>query len=187
MTTIIKATYSKHKILPMKTILTTIFLLIVLAPFFVSAQTTPVNDSLLNRMAGKWVLSGTIGGQETTHDITVEWVLGHQYVEMKEVSREKTNGKPSYEALVYITLEQPANQYACLWLDNTGNGGLSAQAIGRAKPNGDKLEFLFKGSDGSNFHTTFIYDRTTDTWQWQMDSEENGKLLPFARVKLTRK
>ena len=30
-------------------------------------------------------------------------------------------------------------------------------------------------------------DRGSDTWQWMMDNEENGKLQPFARVKLTRK
>jgi hypothetical protein len=43
------------------------------------------------------------------------------------------------------------------------------------------------GNDGNVFHTTFVYDSDADTWQWLMDSEENGKLQPFARVKLTRK
>ena len=45
---------------------------------------------------------------------------------------------------------------------------------------------VFKFSDTNQFHTTFLYDRNTDTWQWIMDGEENGKLQPFARVKLTK-
>jgi len=92
-----------------------------------------------------------------------------------------------YEAIVFICWEQKLNEYSCLWLDNTGNGGLSNQAIGHAKSNGDNIEFLFKGIDGSLFHTTFAYIKNTDTWKWLMDGEENGKLQPFARVKLTRK
>jgi hypothetical protein len=48
------------------------------------------------------------------------------------------------------------------------------------------MAFLFRGTDGSIFHTTFVYDKGTYTWQWLMDGEENGKLQSFARVKLTR-
>jgi hypothetical protein len=45
----------------------------------------------------------------------------------------------------------------------------------------------FKGMNGSFFHTTFAYDKNTDTWQWMMDDEEGGKPQPFARVKLIRR
>jgi hypothetical protein len=76
--------------------------------------------------------------------------------------------------------------YTCLWLDNTGNGGLSPQAAGHAKKNGDNLEFIFVISDSSSFHTTFLYDRNSDSWQWLMDSKENNTMQPFARLKLTK-
>ncbi len=165
-----------------------IFFLSVLVSFTVSAQQTTFQDSLLDHMIGKWVLRGTITGKETTHDITVEWVLSHQYMQLHEISREKnTTGEAIYEAIVFIGWDQPSNQYSCLWLDVTGGGGLSAQAIGHAKRKGDEIAFLFNGSDGSIFHTTFIYNKGTDVWQWLMDGEENGKLQPFARMKLTRK
>jgi hypothetical protein len=171
----------------MITIFRNICLLILLSDFQAFAQTNPVRDSLLDKMAGKWILQGTIGGQETTHDIIAEWVLGHQYIQLRETSREQdSNGKPSYEAVVFITWDQALNQYSCLWLDNTGNGGLSAQAVGHANRNGDRMEFLFKITDINTFHTTFLYDRDSDTWQWRMDNEENNKLESFARVKLTR-
>ena len=171
----------------MKTIIK-IILLLVLVSFPMSAQQTTFQDSLLDRMAGKWVLQGTIAGKETTHDIIAEWVLGHQYLQLHETSREKNaNGEAEYEAIVYIGWDKPSSRYACLWLDVTGGGGLSAQAIGHAKRSGNKMAFLFKGSDGSIFHTTFVYNRGADAWQWSMDNEEKGKLQPFARVKLTRK
>lgn len=165
-----------------------ITLLVVMVSFPMLAQQPTLKDSLLDHMTGKWMLQGTIAGKETTHDIVTEWVLRHQYVQFHEVSRdENANGEAMYEAIVFIGWDQLSSQYACLWLDVTGGGGLSAQAIGHAKRSGDKIAFLFKGSDGSLFHTTFLYDRGSDTWQWLMDGEENGKLQSFARVKLTRK
>ena len=170
----------------MKKIIQT-FLIGILYSSVVLSQQTTFQDSLLEHMVGRWILQGTIAGKETTHDIIAEWVLGHQYMQFHETSREKNAvGQAEYEAIVFIGWDQPSSQYACLWLDVTGGGGLSAQAIGHAKPNGDEIAFLFKGSDGSTFHTTFVYDRSADTWRWLMDSEENGKLQPFARVMLRR-
>jgi hypothetical protein len=152
-----------------------------------SAQQPTFQDLLLDHLTGTWVLRGSIEGRETTHDIVAEWVLGHEYVRLHEVSREKNaTGQAEYEAIVFIGWDQPSSQYACLWLDSTGGGGLSAQAIGYAKRTGDEIAFLFKGKDGSIFHTTFAYGKGTDTWQWLMDGEEGGKLQPFARVRLTR-
>jgi hypothetical protein len=154
----------------------------------VFAQQPTFNDQLLDHLGGSWVLQGAIAGKETTHDVVAEWVLGHQYVRMHEVSREKdAKGQPAYEAIVFIGWDQPSSQYACLWLDSTGGGGLSAQAIGHAKRSGDDIAFLFKGSDGSIFHTTFAYNKNAGTWEWRMDEEQNGAMKPFARVKLTKK
>lgn len=152
-----------------------------------AAQQQGFQDALLDQLAGNWVLKGTIAGAETTHDIAAEWVLGHQYLRFHEVSREKGSGDaPEYEAIVFIGWDQASDQYACLWLDVTGGGGLSAQAIGYAKPGGDDLAFVFDtGSDGV-IHTTFAYNRNADTWQWLIDVEKGGKRKPFARVTLAR-
>lgn len=164
-----------------------ITLLVILSCRSISAQQVSFQDSLLNHLTGKWTLQGTIAGQQTTHDVVARWVLAHNYLQFHEVSREKDQkGEPVYEAIVYIGWDEPAKEYQCLWLDVTGGGGLSAQAIGHGKRDGDSIAFLFKGTDGSLFHTTFAYDKSTDTWRWIMDGEENGKLQPFARLKLTR-
>jgi len=165
-----------------------IFASIALVSISASAQQSTFQDPLLDHMIGKWVLQGTIGGKATTHDIVVEWVLGHQYVQFHEVSREKNaKGQTEYEAIVFIGWDQPSGRYACLWLDNTGGSGLTGQSIGLAQRDGDEMAFLFYDGKGVPFHTTFAYDKSSDTWQWKMDGEEGGKLQPFARVKLTRR
>jgi len=165
-----------------------IFASLILLARSASAQQTAFQDPLLDHLTGTWVLQGTIGGSATTHDIDADWVLGHEYVRIHEASREKdAQGQPAYEAIVFIGWDQPSSRYACLWLDSTGGGGLTGQAIGYAKRGGDDIAFLFKAGDGSLFHTTFAYSRSADTWQWLMDGEEKGKLQPFARVKLSRK
>jgi hypothetical protein len=156
-------------------------------PLLAQAQ-EPLRDPLLDQMVGTWVLRGTIAGQQTTHDVRFEWILAHQYLRFYEVSREKDEkGEPQYEAMVLLGWDAKTSQYACLWLDNTGGGGLAAdRTIGYAKPGGDSLAFLFKFPSGELFHTTFAFDRASHSWQWLMDGEEGGKLQPFARVKLTR-
>ena len=172
----------------MRTIFLNILVLLSLSltPFPAFSQ-QPIQDSLLGHMSGKWLPKGTIEGKETTHDIVTEWVLGHEYIQIKEVSREKNaNGKPVYDAIVYIGLNKDLTEYSCLWLDNTGSNGLNAQAFGHAKRNGNKLEFQFKITDNSIFHTTFTYNPQEDSWQWTMDDEENGKWQSFAKMKLTK-
>jgi hypothetical protein len=170
----------------MKTI-PTIVALIVLASFSASAQKSAPQDPLLDRMTGNWLLHGTIAGRETTHDIESDWVLNHEYVRMHETSREKNaQGQAAYEAIVFIEWDESSGEYACLWLDSTEGGGLSSQVIGHGKRSGNEIAFLFKTKAG-NFHTTFAYTKSTDTWQWLMDDEESGKVVPFARVKLVRK
>jgi len=149
------------------------------------AQQPAFHDDLLDHLAGQWVLQGAIMGSPTTHDITAEWVLGHQYMRLQEVSREKKpDGEPQYQAIVFIGWDPRSSDYACLWLDTYGWG--NDNAIAHAKRSGDELPFLFQYADNP-FHTTFAYDSKTDTWELRMDSEQQGKLKPFARTKLKRK
>jgi hypothetical protein len=169
---------------PMKTFL--IVAMSLLLPCL-AAQAPAVSDSLLDHMAGNWVLQGVIARQQTTHDITAEWALGHQYLRFHEVSREKNaKGQPLYEADVYITWREAAKEYVCVWLDSTGLQDISQFALGHAPRKENEIHFLFKTKDDV-FHTVFTYDNKADTWDWRMDSEQNGTMKPFARVKLVRK
>jgi hypothetical protein len=144
-------------------------------------------DSLFDRLIGRWVLSGTIRHQQTTHDVTFEWMLGREYVHMHEVSRERTpDGKPAYEAVVLFGRDPTSGAYGCLWMDNTGATAFDPQGVGRGAVAGDSIPFLFEYTATTRFHTTFVYDRSTDSWQWHMDNDSAGVRRPFARVALTR-
>ena len=150
------------------------------------SQQTSFQDSLLEHMTGIWVLAGTIDGQQTTHDVQVSWILQHQYLQIKEISREKdSTGKALYEALVLICKDEKLHQYSCLWLDVTAGGGLKNDVFGHAERVGDTIPFLFN-IGGTLFHTTFTYQASNDLWQWTMDGEVNGTLQPFARLKMVR-
>ncbi len=152
------------------------------------AQAPVFRDTLLDRMVGRWVLTGTIDGQQTTHDVTVDWVLNHGYIRLHEVSREKdAAGAPAYEAIVFLGADPGGRGLACLWLDSTGGTGLNGKAIGHAQPAGDRIPIVFEFPNGTSFHTTFAYDRATDSWRWLMDAQDGkGTLTPFARVTLSR-
>jgi len=144
-------------------------------------------DSLFDRLIGHWVLTGTIARRQTTHDVTFQWMLGREYVQMHEVSRERAaDGSPAYEAVVLFGRDPGSGEYACLWMDNTGASAFPEAGIGRGAVAGDSIPFLFRYTAATSFHTTFVYDRPTDTWQWHMDNDSAGVRRPFARVSLTR-
>ncbi|HEX5235749.1 MAG TPA: hypothetical protein VFW25_10510 [Silvibacterium sp.] len=150
------------------------------------AQQPPLNSPLLDHMVGNWVLTGNTEGTPTSHDVEAEWVLGHHYLRIHEISRVKNaRGEPDYEASVYVAWNEPLKQYACAWLDVFG--GLSAQSIGVATLEENKIPFIFHDPKGVlNFENDFIYDPKTDTWQWVLDGVTNGVHKPFARYQLKR-
>lgn len=145
--------------------------------------------TIMDQLIGSWTLTGTIAGKQTTHDVTVEWVLKHGYVRIHEVSREKeASGVPVYEAFVFISRDASGAECSCLWLDSTGTTGFSADAVGHAKLEKNAIPFLFKDASGNvTFENTFSYDAKSDSWAWMMNNVDRGRIIPFGRVKLVRK
>ena len=149
------------------------------------AQQPTFYDTLVDHLAGKWVLTGQITGKPTTHDITAEWVLAHQYLEFREVSRETNkDGSPAYQATVYIGWDAKKQIYDCVWLDDFGS--ISTQSLGYAKPDGNRIAFVFQDRDDpGTFHTTFTWHPEIGTWTMDMDSVAGGgKTESFARTTL---
>ena len=163
-------------------------LLLMLAASILAQQST-FQDSFLDHLLGNWVLRGELAHKQTTHDVSAEWVLGHQYVRLHEISRERnTNGLPAYEAIVFVGWAEPTREYACLWLDSTSTSSFGIEGVGRAKRSADDIPFVFKDDKHQiSFRNTFSYDQKADSWAWRMDNVRNGKDVPFGRVKLTRK
>ena len=173
----------------MKKTLLLVALAAVTAVPLVALQPAAADDPWLGRLVGHWVLKGQIAGKDTAHDVDAEWVLNHLYVRLHEVSREKNpDGRAAYEALVYVTRDPVTGEYSCLWLDTTASGGFAAEGVGRAKPDGDSLPFVFKDARGDvSFRNTFVYDAKRSAWAWTMDNVDHGASKPFGRVLLTRR
>src|SRR3954452_13810017 len=124
-------------------------------------------DSLFPRLVGRWVLRGTIARQQTVHDVTFDWLLGREYVQMHEVTRDRaTNGTPAYEAVVLFGRDPKTGAYACVWMDNTAAAAFPPEGTCRRSVTGDSISFLFRDDPTTSFHTTFLYDRTKESWQW---------------------
>ncbi|MFZ0360921.1 MAG: hypothetical protein WAL58_10835 [Terriglobales bacterium] len=166
-------------------------ILTILTAVTLMAQQAPVQSPLLDHLAGKWVLQGTVGKQAVTHDFEAEWVLQHHYLRFREVSRQKNDkGEPLYEATVFIGWNEKTKQYACAWMDVYG--GLTTESIGHAtalapKEKENELAFVFTDEHGdASFTNTFLYDPKTNTWENRLDNVVKGEAKPFARFKLTR-
>jgi hypothetical protein len=181
-----ESTAMKKLVLLATTFLTTIFLTTTFVTLPAMAQQAPVNSPLLDHLAGKWLLRGTVGQQAVTHELDAEWVLQHHYLRFREVSREKNDqGEPQYDATVFIGWNEKTRQFACVWLDVYG--GLTTESIGRATPKENELAFVFTDEHGeTSFTNTFLYDPKTNTWDNRLDNVVKGEAKPFARFKLTK-
>lgn len=160
---------------------------LVLVSLATAAQQPTLASPLLDHLTGHWVLRGTIAGKQTTHDVDAEWLIQHQYLRLHEVSHEQNaKGQPHYEAMIFIGWNETPKTYTCVWLDVYG--GASISSLGMADPRENELPFVFKDDRGEvSFHNNFIYNSTTDTWEWHMDNVDKGVAKPFGRVKLARK
>lgn len=155
-----------------------------------SPDTVPPNpESLLDKMTGKWVMTGVIDKEQITHDVEVDWILNRRYIRIHEVSREKdADGELAYEAWIHIAWDPKNGEYVVMWLDNTGTTNFAAEGVGHGKPNGDRIPFVWKSAGGGGIHNTFAYDRDSDKWSWAIDNiDETDKPSSFARVTLERK
>ena len=145
-------------------------------------------DSVFDRLVGQWVMTGTISRQPVTHDVTVDWMLGREYVQMHEVSRERNaDGSRAYEAVVIFGRDPKSGEYAALWMDNTAASAFDPAGIGHGIVTGDSIPFFFRYTATTSFHNTFVYDRAHDTWQLRLDNDSAGVRRPFARLSLTRR
>lgn len=152
-----------------------------------SSATSPP-AALLDRMTGRWLMTGTIMKAQVTHNVDVDWVLNRQYVRIHEVSREKdARGNAAYEAWIYLVWDATRGEYAVMWLDNTAATNFSAEGVGHATPDGDRIPIVFRDASGTGIRTTFAFDRAHDTWSWAIDNVDvSGAPSPFARLTLVR-
>ncbi|MBU2500283.1 hypothetical protein KJ682_03025 [bacterium] len=161
--------------------------LVLLVPALSLGDGPGWHDPLVDKLAGTWVMTGTIAGGPVVHDIEAEWVLNHYYLRLTETSRETdAEGKPVYEAIVMIGWNDQTSRYVCQWLDSTGGGGLVDGAFGHAVREGDSLPFVFNTGPDTAILNTFSYHKDRNVWTMAIDNQRGDVKREFARVTLTR-
>jgi hypothetical protein len=142
-------------------------------------------DPLLDRMVGMWKVGGTIRGRSVEQSVEAQWVLNHQFLQIKEKGAPdaKSSG-PAYEALVMVGFDHTSERYVAHWMDIYG--GRFSETLGYGVQSGDQIEFVFEYPDGP-FHTTFRWLPEKSQWQWLMRTKDNlGHWVEFANLVLTR-
>ena len=107
---------TRRRLLPLFALLSHIVLFDSILLNCTTAQTQdtvpPSPESLLDKMTGKWVMTGTIDKEQVTHDVDVDWILNRRYIRIHEVSREKnTDGELAYEAWIHIAWDPKNGDY----------------------------------------------------------------------------
>jgi len=150
------------------------------------AQQPPLASSLLDHLAGTWVMRYTQNGAHQIDDMTAQWVVVHHYLQIHEISRRKTAaGAPQYEALIHIGKNPQPAQYAIEWLDTFG--GMNETSTGYAAVEANRMRFLFYDKSGKlDFINDMTYDAKSDSWTWNLQNVDHGKAKPFLVIGLTR-
>ena len=163
--------------------------LLAFLPVLPSAATAQLatQGTVLDHLAGDWVMTGTIAGDPVVHDVDADWVLAGHYLRFHDFSREREeSGVRAYEATVYIGWDAETERFVCLWLDVTGGEGLSNGVLGYAAQVGDTIPWVFDVGEYA-IHNTFVYHREADRWEWTIVNVSGGERSEFAHVTLDRR
>jgi hypothetical protein len=101
---------------------------VLLAAASLDGRGHPLQDDLLEQLAGSWKLTGTAAGRQAHNDVIAEWVREHQFLRIRF-----ENGP--YLAHVYLGRENLSDRYLAHWLDVFG--GRWSETLGYGRRNGD--------------------------------------------------
>src|SRR5215831_5632052 len=70
------------------------------------------HDDVLDRLVGKWDVTGIVHGSPSTQTIDAEWVLNHQFLRVYEKSLENVAGtNVPYEGLYFVGYDHTDKRY----------------------------------------------------------------------------
>ena len=139
----------------------------------------PFQDSLIDRLAGNWTMSGNVGKAPANYNVHAEWVLNHQFLRL-EMNDAAADG---YHAHVYIGRDNTSDRYVAHWLDIFG--GRWSETLGYGTRNGNALDFLFEYPDGP-FHTTFLLGPSGNWHVTMRQKTASGEWKVFADYRMKR-
>jgi hypothetical protein len=155
---------------------------VMLAGADLNAERGQFRDPLLDNLVGDWRVERKFGsGRQAENTLHVEWVLDHQFLELRY---RDVATPPKYDAMVFIGYDTGEQRYVCHWIDNFG-GEFSALGYGKIDNEGRAIEFTFNYKDGP-FINRFSFDSASKTWTSLMRQQDKGEWKVFAEDKFTR-
>ncbi len=154
----------------------------------------PFQDTLLDKLIGKWKVTGKIAGRKIKHSCHAEWVLNHQFLKVHflDISNESPRpGKKSsrehapYEATVFIGYDNLSERYGAHWSDIFG--GRFAETLGFGTRRGrNSMLFVFEYPSGP-LHNGFTWNPGKRGWTILIEQKDDrGKWTLFASEMLRR-
>jgi hypothetical protein len=67
---------------------------------------TSWHDDLVDHLAGRWKMEGTVLGKQAHHQVQAEWVLNHQFLRIHEKTEDKAGQWVPFADLVLTKVEK---------------------------------------------------------------------------------
>jgi hypothetical protein len=156
--------------------------LAVTAPLLAQHATRGAADGLLDRLVGRWRMTGSVRGRPAAYTLEAARVLQGRFVELHMVD---DNRPPGYEARVFVGADTAGGRVIAHWLDNFGAAYSVPHATGEVR--GDTLLLAFPYPSGA-FRDTFTYDSSADAWHFRLETADStGAWRRFADYDVRRR
>lgn len=147
-------------------------------------QDNPENSwkPLLDKLAGSWELTATMGSRELHQRCEADWILQSNFFEMDcRAVPPDTSGYMSKYVIGYHTEK---GKYLFHLFDTYG--GNYSEILGRGEREGNKITYEFRYEAGP-FRNEFIYDEKADSWRMVLRQQSGiGEWELFAEKRLRR-
>ncbi len=141
--------------------------------------------AFLDKLMGKWELSGNMGAVPLKQSVEAKWILGELFVQMYFASTlPPPEGQKPYEAIYHIGYNAKDDRYVLHLLDTFGVALVSIPGIGQRE--GNSIPFVFAYATGP-FTNRFVYDAAADSWTFEQSQIRDGQAHTFATKRMTRK
>jgi hypothetical protein len=152
-------------------------------PLCVAGPEATFQDDLLDKLAGKWTLSGNMMGRELLQGCSGEWVLHHKFMRLdcRETRHPPLLGV-RYESSMYVGCSSDSQRYVVYLLDIFGGG----DTLGFGHRIGQAFQFTW-ASPNSVTENTFTWDAESGVWTSSIrQKDRSGQWKVFAEKKLRR-
>lgn len=142
-------------------------------------------QALLDKLVGRWDLTGQMGATPLRQAVEGRWILGHLFIEVSCRSvLPVPEGQQPYEALYLLGYNAEHDRFVLHLLDTFGVALSGTMGIGERE--GNSIPFRFTYGEGSVFVNTFTWHPNEEAWTHDLVDYTGGQAHPFASKRMTR-